>query len=91
MKRLLAIVMAFLFPAALLPGALGDVSIGLGIACYAAWRTRRWDVLYKFPIYYWLSLVNYCVFMRAMLEILVFRKELMAWNKVKRYEFDSQT
>lgn len=68
-----------------------DLGIAFCVSSYAAFKTRRLDLLYKFPIYYWLSFVNLYAYMRAFVEIIVQRKELLAWNKVKRYEFESQT
>jgi cellulose synthase/poly-beta-1,6-N-acetylglucosamine synthase-like glycosyltransferase len=61
------------------------------IAFYTAFRTKRLDVIYKLPVYYWLSYVNFYAYMRAFVEIIVCKKELLAWNKVKRYDFDSHT
>lgn len=67
----------------------GDVFVGLCVATYGACRTRRPDVLYKYPCYYWMSFVNYYAFLMAMLDVVVFGKTRLAWNKVKRYDFDS--
>lgn len=61
------------------------------IAFYTSFRTKRLDVIYKLPAYYWLSYLNFYAYMRAFVEIILFRKELLAWNKVKRYDFDSHT
>jgi cellulose synthase/poly-beta-1,6-N-acetylglucosamine synthase-like glycosyltransferase len=77
-----------LWPNILFLAALFDVGISASIACYCAWRTRRWDVIYKFPIYYWLGFFNLYAFVRSFVEIIVLKKELLAWNKVKRYQFD---
>lgn len=75
-----------------LPYALiGDLLVGFSVALYAAARSRRWDVLYKYPLYYWLSYVNFYAFISAMLDIVVLGKTRLNWNKVKRYDFDSHT
>jgi cellulose synthase/poly-beta-1,6-N-acetylglucosamine synthase-like glycosyltransferase len=74
----------------LLPYLLcGDVMVAFCIAVYAAWRTRRLDVIYKFPIYYWMFAVTFFAFMSAMLDIIVLGKTKLNWNKVKRYDFAS--
>jgi cellulose synthase/poly-beta-1,6-N-acetylglucosamine synthase-like glycosyltransferase len=66
-----------------------DVGCCTLIACYSGFRTKRLDVVYKLPLYYWLSYVNFYAYMRAFVEIIVCKKELLAWNKVKRYDFNS--
>lgn len=68
--------------------AAGDMALGGTMALYSACRTRRLDVLLKFPAYYWLAFVNCYAFLRSFVEIVVLRKELLAWNKVERYEFN---
>lgn len=64
----------------------GDLGLAGLVALYAACRTRRADVLLKFPLYYWLLFVNGYVFLRAFVEVVVLRRRLLAWNKVRRYE-----
>lgn len=64
-----------------------DYSVSLLIAAYCSWRTGRLDTLYKHPIYYWLSFYNFYAFMKSFVEIIVQRKEILAWNKVRRYSF----
>lgn len=68
-----------------------DFGTAGAISFYCAWKTRRWDVIWKFPAYYWINYVNFYAYTRAFVEIIVLRKELLAWNKVKRYSFDDQT
>lgn len=69
--------------------ALGiDVATAGFISLFCGWRTRRWDVIWKFPVYYWISYLNFYAYIRSFLEIFVFRRKLLAWNKVKRYNFD---
>ena len=58
------------------------------ISFYCAWKTKRWDVVWKFPAYYWMNYVNFYAYTRAFVEVIILRKELLAWNKVKRYSFD---
>jgi cellulose synthase/poly-beta-1,6-N-acetylglucosamine synthase-like glycosyltransferase len=72
--------------------ALGiDVGTAAAISLYVAYRTKRLDVIWKFPAYYWINYVNFYAYMRAFIEIIVLRKELLAWNKVKRYSFEDTT
>lgn len=68
---------------------LTDAAVGALIALYSAVRSRRADVLFKFPLYYWLSYLNLYAFLRAFVEVVLQRKASLAWNKVRRYEFDS--
>lgn len=69
--------------------ALGiDAATAGVISFYAAYRTKRLDVITKFPLYYWINYVNFYAYTRAFIEIIVLRKELLAWNKVARYNFE---
>lgn len=61
------------------------------ISFYCAWKTKRPDVVWKFPAYYWINYVNFYAYTRAFIEVIILRKELLAWNKVKRYSFDDPT
>jgi cellulose synthase/poly-beta-1,6-N-acetylglucosamine synthase-like glycosyltransferase len=81
------IVLGIMFPSVLLSAMAIDLCVSLGICGYVAYRTGRLDVLYKFPLYYWLSYVNFYAYMRAFVEIVLQRKVLLAWNKVERYDF----
>lgn len=65
-----------------------DIATAGVIAILVARKTRRWDVITKFPIYYWINYLNFYAYMRAMVEIFILRKTLLSWNKVKRYNFD---
>lgn len=68
---------------------LADFGIAGLIAVYTSYRTKRRDVIWKLPVYYWISYVNFYAFMRAFVEIILLRKTLLSWNKVARYQFDS--
>ena len=54
-----------------------------------ALKTKRWDVLCKVPVFYWLSYLNTFAFLRSFVEIILLRKTILTWNKVQRYNFDS--
>lgn len=91
-NRLVWFIIMSLFFTALLPKIiLVDLFVVFCIACYAGWRTRRLDVIYKSPIYYGLGFYNFYAFTKSFIEIIVMRKEILAWNKVKRYSFESHT
>lgn len=65
-----------------------DFTYAFLISLYVAYRTKRTDVIWKFPAYYWMSYVNFYAFTRSFIEIVLLRQEILAWNKVKRYDFD---
>lgn len=54
-------------------------------AVYAAVKTKRADVIYKFPAYFWASYINPVMFFKTFWEVIVFKKQLLVWNKVQRY------
>lgn len=85
------IIISIIAPASIITVCILDVGCYALIALYTSFRTKRLDVLYKLPVYYWLSYVNFYAYMRAFVEIIVCKKELLAWNKVTRYDFDSHT
>lgn len=84
-----AVVLCCLFAVPIVKlGLLFDVLIYAGIGIYVAIRTKRWDVITKMPMYYWLSYLNLYAFVRGFVEIIICRKKILAWNKVRRYAFD---
>lgn len=66
-----------------------DVGTSGAVACYGAYRTKRWDCIYKFPLCYMISYLNIIAYIRALIEIVILRKTLLSWNKVARYDFES--
>lgn len=66
-----------------------DVGMMAVVACYGAYRTKRTDILKKFHAIYVLGFVSTLLYIRALIEIVILRKEILAWNKVKRYDFSS--
>jgi cellulose synthase/poly-beta-1,6-N-acetylglucosamine synthase-like glycosyltransferase len=77
-----------LFASRLVPLAVAiDLTVSGVICLWAAYRTRRVDVIYKFPAYYWMSYVNFYAYLRAFVEVIVLRRTLLSWNKVARYSF----
>lgn len=80
-----AIVLWFHTPVMLLTILL-DWIVYLIIGMHVAKKLKRWDVVYKIPIFYWVSYINFYAFCRGFVEVVVLRKEILAWNKVKRYQ-----
>jgi cellulose synthase/poly-beta-1,6-N-acetylglucosamine synthase-like glycosyltransferase len=66
-----------------------DVATMLIVQLYGAWRTKRIDLIKKFPQSYLIGFVSVVAYLRAFIEIYVLRRNILAWNKVKRYQFDS--
>jgi len=62
-----------------------DVAFYFAFATYAALKTKRFDVIYRFPAYFWTSYLNPLLFFRAFGEIVLLKKHPLAWNKVQRY------
>lgn len=88
-KLFWALVILFTMPAKLPMLFAVDFAVTACIAAWCTYRTKRWDVLYKMPVYYWLSVLNIIVWFRAFFEIMILRQNPLDWNKVKRYDFDS--
>lgn len=69
-------------------GLLIDVAVYFFVGIFCAIKARRWDILTKMPIFYWLSYLNLYAFLRSFFEIILCQKQILTWNKVKRYTFD---
>jgi cellulose synthase/poly-beta-1,6-N-acetylglucosamine synthase-like glycosyltransferase len=80
-------VLWFTNPSIILPVMGLDLGASFLICLYSAYKTKRVDVVSKFPLYYWIGYLNFYAYTRAFIEIIVLKKELLAWNKVKRYDF----
>lgn len=69
--------------------ALPIMSVELGImflfAVYAGIKNRRADTIYKFPLYIGLFYVNQLTYLRSFAEVFLFRRNVLSWNKVRRY------
>ena len=71
---------------AMLAVIIVDTAVAFLIAIYASIKNKRTDVIYKFPMYFWLTgYLNPLLFLKTFFEIIVFKRELHAWNKVQRY------
>lgn len=62
-----------------------DIAFMFFTSVYAAAKNKRWDVVYEFPLYFWLTYLNSVVFLKSFVEVMVFKKEVMPWSRVKRY------
>lgn len=67
-----------------------DITILFCIALYGAAKTKRLDVIYNFPFYFWLPYLNSYIFTKSFLETFVFNYKNLSWNKVKRYEMNTK-
>lgn len=70
---------------------IGDFCVFAAIGIYCSIYTQRLDLLYKLPVYFWISYINLYAFLRGFVEVIVLRKDILVWNKVQRYNFDSLT
>lgn len=68
---------------------LSDIAVMFAVTLYGAFRTRRWDVIAKYPGSYLVGYVSIYTYLKAFIEIVLLRKEILAWNKVARYDFDN--
>lgn len=66
-------------------GVLIDFILFLLLAAYAAFKTRRIDVIIKSPILYLLLFYNAYAFIKTFFEVIILRKKKFNWNKVARY------
>jgi len=74
----------------IIPWVMGlDLGVSFIISLYAGYRTKRSDVVWKFPLYYWIGYLNFYAYTRAFIEIILLKKTLLDWNKVKRYDFSN--
>jgi len=64
-----------------------DLAVSGAISLFVAYDTKRLDVVWKFPIYYWIGYLNFYAYFRAMIEVAVLKKKHVAWDKVARYDF----
>lgn len=69
----------------LLLGILMDYVIQAALALYAAILARNWRILAYSPIFYFIGLLNSAAYLTAFIEVVVFGKIVLSWNKVKRY------
>jgi cellulose synthase/poly-beta-1,6-N-acetylglucosamine synthase-like glycosyltransferase len=66
-------------------GLIVDMLIFTCIGLYTSYETKRFDLIYKIPIVYFLSFFNTYTYIRSFFEVIVLRMKNFGWNKVKRY------
>jgi len=72
------------------PSIIGiDVGIMFAVTTYGAWRTKRLDVFKWFPVSYAVGFLSVAMYLRAFVEIIVLRKQILAWNRVARYDYSN--
>lgn len=55
------------------------------VALYAAIKTRNWRIFAMSPLFYFIATLNSFAYLKAFIEVFIFRKVILSWNKVKRY------
>lgn len=63
-----------------------DMIILFLVAIYGTIRTRRLDIIYNFPRYFWLPYLASIIFTKSFFEVFILNQNKLSWNKVKRYE-----
>jgi biofilm PGA synthesis N-glycosyltransferase PgaC len=62
-----------------------DFIVFVLIAIFSAYKTKRFDVIYKTPLIYFSFILNTYAFIRSFIEVILLRKKTFGWNKVTRY------
>lgn len=62
-----------------------DYAILAAISFYAAIISRNWRIFAYSPAFYFIGLMNSTAYLKAFIEVFVFGKIVLSWNKVKRY------
>jgi biofilm PGA synthesis N-glycosyltransferase PgaC len=62
-----------------------DIALSFVISCYVAIKNRRLDVVYKFPMYFWIGYINMYTYFKTFYEVMIVKREVLVWNKVQRY------
>lgn len=62
-----------------------DIMIYFVLSCYTAVKNKRWDVIWKFPKYFWINYINLITYFKTFFEVIVLKQDKLTWNKVQRY------
>ncbi len=62
-----------------------DAAVSFVVALWFGVKLRRADVVYKFPMYFWVAYLNHVLYLWAMYQVMWRKKTKTAWAKVKRY------
>lgn len=66
-------------------GVAMDYVIQAILALYAAVLARNWRIFAYSPAFYFIGLLNSFAYLKAFVEVVIFRRIVLSWNKVKRY------
>lgn len=66
-----------------------DAGFQFAVCCWSAWRTKRADVVWRFPAYYWLAYLNLYIYLRALVEVMLLGRNPLDWNKIARHQFQA--
>lgn len=80
---LLILALAFNFRVFLQFSAVYLVIISL-FAAYGTIRDKRWDLILHIPTYYFVSFLNYAIFLEQFVAEVIFRKKSLVWFQPKR-------
>jgi cellulose synthase/poly-beta-1,6-N-acetylglucosamine synthase-like glycosyltransferase len=80
-----AVVLALFDIKILLLGLAMDYALLAAISLYAAILARNWRIFAYSPVFYFIGLMNSTAYLKAFVEVFVFGKIVLSWNKVKRY------
>jgi cellulose synthase/poly-beta-1,6-N-acetylglucosamine synthase-like glycosyltransferase len=69
----------------LLIGMSMDYLLLAAISIYAAILAKNWRIFFYSPIFYFIGLMNSTAYLKAFVEVFIFGKIVLSWNKVKRY------
>ncbi len=62
-----------------------EILLMFGIACYSSIKNSRLDIIYKFPLYFWINYINTFTFFKTFYEVIIKKQNVLDWNKVKRF------
>ena len=69
----------------LLVGIAMDYALLAVISLYAAILSKNWRIFVYSPIFYFIGLMNSTAYLKAFIEVFLFGKIELSWNKVNRY------
>jgi poly-beta-1,6-N-acetyl-D-glucosamine synthase len=73
------------WPKTFLSGLLIDATVLLVVSIFCGIMDRRWDVIYYYPTYEFLRVVDAFVFLKSFWDITIMKRDLHNWFSVRRY------
>jgi cellulose synthase/poly-beta-1,6-N-acetylglucosamine synthase-like glycosyltransferase len=73
------------WPKTFLSGLLIDATVLLVVSIFCGIMDRRWDVIYYYPTYEFLRIVDAFVFLRSFWDVAIRKRKLHNWFSVRRY------